>query len=174
MTPPNYEPTGFAATELQLPLGRTAEVGRVATAHHALAFRVHAPNLAPEGAAALVNDTYPSQSQSTDSSSQANTPALPAAPRPKAPSLPSTSRAATNHGSSQDLPASQDLDNPLPDLSQTTQDMEDLEAAEGGALTVTCTCGSVHADPLMLVCAHCGTSQHAACYKILLQAEVRT
>ena len=56
MTPPNYEPTGFAATELQLPLGRTAEVGRVATAHHALAFKVHAPTLAPEGAVALVID----------------------------------------------------------------------------------------------------------------------
>ena len=75
---------------------------------------------------------------------------------------------ATNHGSSQDL------DNPLPDLSQTKQDMEDPEAAEGGALTVTCTCGNGHADPLLLMSAHCGTSQHAACYKILLQAEVRT
>jgi len=133
VTPPDYEPTGFAATELQLPLGRTAEVGRVATAHHALAFRVHDPNLASEGAAALINDAYTSQSQSSNSASlpttsQADTPAFAAAPRPKAASLPSTSRtAATNHSSPQDL------DNPLPDVSQTRQDVKDPEAAEGEA-----------------------------------------
>ena len=57
VTPADYQPAGFAATELQLPLWRAAEVGRVATAHHALAFKVHAPTLAPEGAVALVNDT---------------------------------------------------------------------------------------------------------------------
>ena len=66
VTPADYQPAGFAATELQLPLWRAAEVGRVATAHHALAFKVHAPTLAPEGAVALVNDAYSSsQSQST-------------------------------------------------------------------------------------------------------------
>ena len=41
--------------------------------------------------------------------------------------------------------------------------MEDLQAAEAAAPTVTCTCGSGHADQLMLRCAHCGNSQHAAC-----------
>ena len=177
VTPADYEPAGFAATELQLPLGRAAEVGRVATAHHALAFRVHAPTLAPEGAVALVNDAYPSsQSQSTvmgdsaslPSNSQADTPAAATAP-----SVPSTSRASATAHSSQDPPASQDLDNPRADLSQTSQDMEDLQAAEAVAPTVTCTCGSGHVDQLMLRCAHCGNSQHAACYRILLEAEVR-
>jgi len=169
VTPPDYEPTGFSSTELQLPLGHGAELGRVATDHHALAFKVHAPHLSPEGAGALVNDALPSQSQSTAmGDSQADTPADAAAS-----ALPSTSRAAAmTHGSSQDLPASQDLDNPLAGLSLASLDMKDLEAAEAAAPTVTCTCGSGHTDPLMLVCAHCGTSQHAACYRILLQAEV--
>jgi len=169
VTPPDYEPTGFSSTELQLPLGHGAELGRVATDHHALAFKVHAPHLSPEGAGALVNDALPSQSQSTAmGDSQADTPADAAAS-----ALPSTSRAAAmTHGSSQDLPASQDLDNPLAGLSLASLDMKDLEAAEAAAPTVTCTCGSGHADPLMLVCVHCGTSQHAACYRILFESEV--
>ena len=163
VTPADYEPTGYCATELiapRLPSGvQSLNSGKVATAHHSIRLKVLAvPRdiVGDKETSTVVSDDYLcSQSQANPSSQLGSQ--------------------STFNQDTMPAPGSQESEAELTEKSEQCV-KEDMEAESASLLdpylTVLCSCGNANPDPLMLVCYFCSRSQHAACYRILDKTKV--
>jgi len=153
VTPTDYEPTGYCATDIIdpiLPSGvQRYDSGKVSTAHHGVKLKVVAlPRdiVGEENTSAVITDDYLCSQSTVNHGSQS---------REDSTQIENTSSVSQSH--------SQCVSNDMEIQSASLLDQYQ---------TVLCSCRNTHPDPLMLVCYFCSRSQHAACYRILEKAKV--
>merc|ERR1719153_86726 len=153
VTPTDYEPTGYCATDIIdpiLPSGvQRYNSGKVSTAHHGVKLKVVAlPRdiVGEENTSTVITDDYLCSQSTVNPGSQS---------RDDSTLIENTSLVSQSHA--------QCMSNDMEIQSASLLDQY---------LTVLCSCRNTHPDPLMLVCYFCSSSQHAACYRILEKAKV--
>ena len=165
VTPTDYEPTGYCATDIIDPIFPSGfqryNSGKVSTAHHGVKLKVVAlPRdiVGEVNTSAVITDDYLCSQSTVNPSSQS---------RDDSTLIENTSLVSQSHSQC----VSKDMK--IQSTSILSKDTEIQSASLlDQYLTVLCSCRNTHPDPLMLVCYFCSRFQHAACYRILEKAKV--